>query len=40
MPTVGTRGLDMMLRTATVQANLDFSDEADAGAEDDDACTR
>jgi len=30
MPTVGTRGLDMMLRTATVQANLDFSDEADA----------
>ena len=32
MPTVGTRGLDMMLRTATVQANLDFSDEADAGA--------
>ena len=32
MPTVGTRGLDMMLRTATVQANLDFSDEADAAA--------
>ncbi len=32
MPTVGTRGLDMMLRTATVQANLDFSDEADASA--------
>lgn len=30
MPTVGTRGLDMMLRTATVQANLDFADEADA----------
>jgi len=30
MPTVGTRGLDMMLRTATVQANLDFSGEADA----------
>lgn len=29
MPTVGTRGLDMMFRTATVQANLDFSDEAD-----------
>jgi glutamate--cysteine ligase len=32
MPRVGTRGLDMMLRTATVQANLDFSDEADAAA--------
>jgi glutamate--cysteine ligase len=32
MPTVGTRGLDMMLRTATVQVNLDFSDEADAAA--------
>ena len=32
MPTVGTRGLDMMLRTATVQANLDFTDEADAAA--------
>ena len=32
MPTVGTRGLDMMQRTATVQANLDFSDEADAAA--------
>jgi glutamate--cysteine ligase len=32
MPSVGTRGLDMMLRTATVQANLDFSDEADAAA--------
>lgn len=32
MPTVGTRGLDMMLRTATVQANLDFADEADASA--------
>ena len=30
MPTVGTRGHDMMQRTATVQANLDFSDEADA----------
>lgn len=30
MPTVGTRGLDMMLRTATVQVNLDWSDEADA----------
>ncbi|HET7504392.1 MAG TPA: glutamate-cysteine ligase family protein [Kofleriaceae bacterium] len=30
MPTVGSRGLDMMLRTATVQANLDYADEADA----------
>jgi glutamate--cysteine ligase len=29
MPQVGTRGLDMMFRTATVQSNLDFSDEAD-----------
>ena len=29
MPKVGTRGLDMMFRTATVQANLDFADEAD-----------
>ena len=32
MPTVGTRGLDMMLRTATVQSNLDYSDEADASS--------
>jgi glutamate--cysteine ligase len=32
MPKVGSRGLDMMLRTATVQANLDFADEADAAA--------
>jgi len=32
MPTVGARGLDMMLRTATVQANLDFGDEPDAAA--------
>jgi glutamate--cysteine ligase len=32
MPGVGTRGLDMMLRTATVQVNLDFADEADAAA--------
>jgi len=32
MPKVGTRGLDMMLRTATVQVNLDFADEADAAA--------
>jgi glutamate--cysteine ligase len=30
MPTVGSRGLDMMLRTATVQTNVDFVDEADA----------
>ncbi len=29
MPKVGSRGLDMMLRTATTQANLDFSDEVD-----------
>jgi glutamate--cysteine ligase len=29
MPKVGTRGLDMMYRTATAQANLDFSSEAD-----------
>ncbi|HXV74505.1 MAG TPA: glutamate--cysteine ligase [Sphingomonadales bacterium] len=29
MPTKGGHGLDMMLRTATVQTNLDFSDEAD-----------
>ncbi len=29
MPRVGTRGLDMMLRTCTVQVNLDFSSEAD-----------
>jgi len=29
MPRVGTRGLDMMFRTCTVQANLDFSSEAD-----------
>ncbi|HEY0253325.1 MAG TPA: glutamate-cysteine ligase family protein [Kofleriaceae bacterium] len=32
MPTVGSRGLEMMQRTATVQANLDFADEADAAA--------
>ncbi|NOY93569.1 MAG: glutamate--cysteine ligase [Deltaproteobacteria bacterium] len=30
LPTRGTRGLDMMRRTATVQANFDYSDEADA----------
>jgi glutamate--cysteine ligase len=29
MQTVGSLGLDMMLRTCTVQVNLDFSDEAD-----------
>lgn len=29
MPKVGTMGLDMMFRTATVQANLDYADEAD-----------
>ena len=29
MPMVGSRGLDMMYRTATVQVNLDFASEAD-----------
>ncbi|WP_036259971.1 glutamate--cysteine ligase [Methylocapsa aurea] len=29
MPKVGARGLDMMFRTSTVQANFDFSSEAD-----------
>lgn len=29
MPKVGRLGLDMMTRTATIQANLDFSSEAD-----------
>ena len=29
MPKVGSRGLDMMYRTCTVQANLDFASEAD-----------
>ena len=29
MPRVGGKGLDMMLRTCTVQANLDFASEAD-----------
>jgi glutamate--cysteine ligase len=29
MPKVGTRGLDMMFRTATVQVNLDFMNERD-----------
>src|ERR1700693_4478642 len=31
MPKVGKHGLDMMYRTCTVQANLDFSSEADMG---------
>ncbi|MEY4576310.1 MAG: hypothetical protein RL701_1013 [Pseudomonadota bacterium] len=30
LPTRGPRGLDMMRRTCTVQANLDFASEADA----------
>src|SRR5690606_40173812 len=29
MPTRGNLGLDMMLRTCTIQTNLDFSSEAD-----------
>jgi glutamate--cysteine ligase len=29
MPRVGTLGLDMMLRTCTIQVNLDYSSEAD-----------
>ncbi|WP_230280324.1 glutamate--cysteine ligase [Croceicoccus sp. Ery15] len=29
MPKVGTMGLDMMLRTCTIQVNLDYSSEAD-----------
>lgn len=29
-PSVGTRGIDMMRRTATVQVNLDYHDEQDA----------
>ena len=29
MPKVGTRGLDMMFRTGTVQTNLDYRDEQD-----------
>ncbi|MFM0644863.1 glutamate--cysteine ligase [Paraburkholderia bryophila] len=32
MPQVGTRGLDMMLRTCTVQVNLDYASEADMAA--------
>lgn len=30
LPSKGARGLDMMLRTATVQVNLDYASEADA----------
>ena len=29
MPNVGSRGLDMMTRTCTVQANFDYFDEKD-----------
>src|SRR3546814_20851797 len=29
MPRVGTMGLDMMLRTCTIQTNLDYASEAD-----------
>jgi glutamate--cysteine ligase len=32
MPKVGSLGLDMMFRTCTVQANLDFASEADMAA--------
>ncbi|KQT54856.1 glutamate--cysteine ligase [Aureimonas sp. Leaf454] len=32
MPKVGSRGLDMMFRTTTIQVNLDFSSEADMRA--------
>jgi len=32
MPKVGSRGLDMMFRTCTVQANLDYASEADMAA--------
>jgi glutamate--cysteine ligase len=31
MPKVGSMGLDMMLRSCTVQVNLDYADEADMG---------
>jgi glutamate--cysteine ligase len=31
LPTRGARALDMMLRTCTVQANLDYADEAQCG---------
>ena len=29
MPKVGSMGLDMMLRTCTIQVNLDYSSEKD-----------
>ena len=29
MPKVGKKGLDMMMRTTTIQANFDFSSEED-----------
>jgi glutamate--cysteine ligase len=32
MPKVGTLGLDMMLRTCTIQVNLDYASEADMAA--------
>ena len=32
MPKVGTKGLDMMYRTCTIQVNLDFSSEEDMAA--------
>jgi glutamate--cysteine ligase len=32
MPKVGTLGLDMMLRTCTIQTNLDYASEADMAA--------
>ncbi len=32
MPRVGTMGLDMMLRTCTIQVNLDYASEADMAA--------
>ena len=32
MPKVGSKGLDMMYRTCTIQVNLDFSSEADMAA--------
>ena len=32
LPTKGSMGLDMMLRTCTVQANFDYASEAQAGA--------
>ena len=33
MPKVGSLGLDMMLRTCTIQVNLDYSSEADMVAQ-------